>query len=90
MCGTTIKEELLRAARGEIRHFRKPERFPVRVGFKESKLSFREAYIKCKYLRKLNRIYRKKLMETKIWPAGKLLEPLILEKMGDHFENNGA
>ena len=83
-----IKIELQRVARGEIRHFKKPERFPVTVAFQESQLCFREAMLKCKYLRNMNKIYRKKLIDTKIWPAGKIIEPLIKEKMIKILEDN--
>ena len=77
-----ITEELKRVAKGEIRHFKNhPERFPVKVAFSESMLSFKEAYLKCKYLRTLNKTYRKKIIDTKEWPAGKMLRPLILKKM---------
>jgi predicted GIY-YIG superfamily endonuclease len=78
--------ELKRVAKGEIRHFKNPARFPVTVAFKEEKLPFREALLKCKYLRNMNKIYRKKLIDTKVWPAGKILEPLILEKVKEHLE----
>ena len=85
MC-SSMKEELKRIANGKIRHFKKPERFPVTVVFKEDHLPFQEALLKFKYLRSMNRLLRKKLIDTKKWPAGKMLEPLILEKMKKYLE----
>ncbi len=62
-------------------------RFPVKVVFKEERLPFKEAYLKFKYMRTLNRAYRKKLIDTKLWPASKKLKFLILEKMKKHLED---
>jgi predicted GIY-YIG superfamily endonuclease len=83
-----LKKELKRANEGKIRHFEKPERLPAKIVFKEDKLPFKEAYLKFRYLRTLNRVYRKKIINTGIWPAGKMLEPLILEKMEKHLEED--
>lgn len=81
---------LKQVADGKIRHFRKPSRFPVKVVFQETQLPFKEAYIKFKYLRQANRVYRKKIIDTKCWPAGKLLQPLILKKMEKYLAEDTA
>jgi predicted GIY-YIG superfamily endonuclease len=81
-----IEKELIRAAKGEIRYFKKPERRPAKVVFKEEHLPFEEAHLKFKYLRKINRIQRKKIIETGSWPTGRMLKPLILEKMKKYLE----
>lgn len=85
MC-SKLEEGLKRLAGGKVRHFKNPERFPVTVVFKEEHLPFLEAFLKFKYLRSMNRLLRKKLIDTKKWPAGKMLEPLILKKVQKHLE----
>lgn len=67
----------IRAALAEINILRKglffnkhPERIPVKVVFQENEVPFKEAYAKFKYLRKMNRYLRNKLINTKKWPIG--------------------
>lgn len=81
-----IEKELEKATEAKIKHFRKPGRIPAKIIFKEEHLHFKEAYLKFKYLRTMKRSSRKKLIDTKKWPAGKMLEPLILEKMQKYLE----
>jgi predicted GIY-YIG superfamily endonuclease len=85
-----IEKELVRAAQGEIRYFKKPERRPAKVVFKDEHLPFEEAHLKFRYLRTLNRSYRKKMIRTGNWIAGKMLEPLILKKMEKYLEEEAS
>jgi predicted GIY-YIG superfamily endonuclease len=81
-----MEKELKRVDKGEIRYFKKPERRPAKVVFKEEHLPFEEAHLKFRYLRITNRSQRKKMIETGSWPAAKMLKPLILEKMKKYLE----
>jgi len=74
-----LKKELI-----EIRMFRKgiyfgkrPDRFPVVVVFKEENLTFKEAYAKLKFMRKMNKNMKNRLVETKKWPIGGSLKEFI-------------
>lgn len=69
-----IRRKLYKINNMEGIYFSKhPERLPVKVVFKEEGLSFKEAYTKFQYLRSMNRKLKKKLIETKKWPAGKII-----------------
>lgn len=46
------------------------ERLPVEVVFKEENIPFKEAYAKYKYLRKMNRYLKNRLITRKKWPVG--------------------
>lgn len=46
-----------------------PERVPVMLRYEEN-IPFKEAHAKFKYLRKMNKRLKKKLIETKRWPYG--------------------
>jgi predicted GIY-YIG superfamily endonuclease len=68
----------------EIRIFRKgvyfgkhPDRLPVTVVFKEMNLTFKEAHAKLKFMRKMNKTMKNRLIETKKWPIGGSLKKLI-------------
>ena len=56
-----------------------PERFPLKLVFQENNVPFREALVKFRYMRKMNRKLRKKLIDTKIWPMGKELAAFLLK-----------
>lgn len=43
---------------------------PVKVVFEEKNVPFKEAYAKVRYLKKMNRYLRNKLIQTKKWPLG--------------------
>jgi predicted GIY-YIG superfamily endonuclease len=47
-----------------------PERFPLKLVFQENNVPFKEALAKFRYMRKMNRKLKKKLIETKRWPMG--------------------
>jgi predicted GIY-YIG superfamily endonuclease len=81
-----IEKELIRANNREISHFKEPEKLPITVAFKEENLLFPEAHLKRDYLRSMNRPLRKRLIDLKVWPVSKMLEPLILEKMENYLE----
>lgn len=55
-----------------------PERYPLKVVFREEHLPFREAFFKHKYLREMTRRLRKKLIEEKKWPLGNTLRKYLL------------
>lgn len=68
----------------EIRVFRKglyfgkhPDRLPVVVVFKEENLIFKEAHAKLKFMRKMNKTMKRRLIETKKWPIGGSLKEYI-------------
>ena len=68
----------------EIRMFRKgiyfgkrPDRLPVTVVFKEMNLTFKEARAKLKFMRKMNKTMKDRLIETKKWPIGGSLKKSI-------------
>jgi len=50
-----------------------PERLPVTVVFLEEERPFKEAFVKMKYLRRMNKPMKEKLIKTKQWPSGKPL-----------------
>ena len=52
-------------------------RIPVKVVFKETKLIFKEAHAKCKFMKKMNKRMKKRLIETKKWPLGGALKEYI-------------
>jgi predicted GIY-YIG superfamily endonuclease len=85
-----LKKEMEKANRLLIKHFNKPGRLPAKVVFKEEHLSLREATLKMRYLRNSNRVYRKKIIDTQTWPIGKMLEPLILEKIDKYLEEDAS
>ena len=57
-----------------------PERLPVEVVFEERNVPFKEAHAKFKYLRKMNRYLRNKLIRTKIWPLGGDWKEFVLKE----------
>jgi len=61
-----------------------PERLPVKIVFQESRLKFREAYAKYRYMREMNRKMRLRLIAKKVWPmSGPLLEYIITAPLED-------
>ena len=56
------------------------EILPVKVIFLERNVPFKEAYAKVKYLKKMNRYLRNKLMRTKKWPIGGEWKEFILKE----------
>lgn len=47
-----------------------PERLPGTVVFKEVNLIFKEAHAKHKFMKKMNKTMKNKLIKTKKWPLG--------------------
>lgn len=47
-----------------------PERLPIKIMYKETGMSFFEAYAKSRYLKKMTRRQRQKLIDTHRWPVG--------------------
>jgi len=56
-----------------------PERVPAKVVFSETRLPFKEAYIKKTYLMEMNRRLRKKLVETGRWPLGRIMRKFVVD-----------
>ncbi len=54
-----------------------PERLPVELVFKEVNLPFKEAYAKSKFMKKMNKTMKKRLIATKKWPIGGTLKKYI-------------
>jgi len=53
---------------------------PVRIVFEERNVPFKEAFAKAKYLKKMNRYLRNKLIRTKKWPIGGEWKEFILKE----------
>lgn len=56
------------------------DKLPVKVIFEERNVPFKEAYAKFKYLRKMNRYLRNKLIKRKQWPIGGEWKEFILRE----------
>lgn len=77
-----LEKELIeiRAFRKGIYFGKRPERLPVKVVFKEVNLVFKEARAKFNFMKKMNKIMKVRLIETKKWPIGGTLKEYIESK----------
>lgn len=76
-----IEERLKKIRGGEGGfYFRDDSRLPVKVVFIEKHLPFDEAFAKFRYLQKMNRRQRSKLIEEHRWPIGGTWRKFIEEK----------
>ena len=90
MCSDIVKE-LRKAADGKIKYFNNhPERFPIEVVYLEEDIEFKEAFLKRNYLLNMNKVYRKKLIDTKRWPTGKIIKSIISNRMKKYFDDEAA
>jgi predicted GIY-YIG superfamily endonuclease len=65
-----------------------PERLPVKVVYEEKKVRFKEAYAKCLYLYQMNRVWKERLIKTRVWPIGGPLREWIIKTPVEEFYKN--
>ena len=60
---------------GKIYYFAQhPEKFPIKIVFREDHIFFKEAFAKARYLKVMTKRHRAKLIKTNEWPFGHILK----------------
>ena len=59
------------------------KRTPITVVYKETRLGFKEAFAKLRYMREMNRAMKNRLVKTGKWPIGGSLRRYIEQKPVD-------
>lgn len=61
-----------------------PYRLPVTPVFKEKGLSFKEAYAKSLYMKRMTRVQKQRLIDKNLWPVGGVLKEYYDKKLSEN------
>jgi predicted GIY-YIG superfamily endonuclease len=70
-----LSKRLKEIEEGKVCYFSQhPEKFPIKVVFREDNIFFKEAFAKAKYLKTMTKRHRNGLIKNNKWPLGGALK----------------